>query len=398
MTVAFRSANLVLIGIALALGGCTGVTSRPPPVPEPLVGDAQLPDYPRVRHIHGFREAEFIADYQAAMRAARPDPAGVALLSLSGGGPNGAFGAGVLVGWSETGTRPQFQVVTGVSTGALAAPFAFLGAAYDDRLTKAYTTLHDADLFIPQVKRSLFRLLRVDSLTSNTPMDPVLAALIDQPMLEEIGREYARGRRLYVCTHEMVSGHAVYWNLTAVAASGRPGALELFRKILIASASLPIVFPPQYFEVEAGGTRHTEVHMDGGLSRQAFFHMNGARAGLAARPDGSPMPLTAYVIRNGRVRSKYDAITPTVVPIALRTIEALVSAEGVGDLYRIYSQTLEEKADFQLMLIPEDFPLKHHGMFDPAFMRRLFELGRQNIKSAQPWSPRPPFLSPTDGS
>ncbi|WP_438481276.1 patatin-like phospholipase family protein [Oleiharenicola lentus] len=372
--------------------------SRPPPVPEALVGEAIVPGFPHDRHIHGYREAEFIADYQTAMRAAPLNPAGVAILSLSGGGPNGAFGAGVLVGWSELGTRPQFQVVTGVSTGALAAPFAFLGPAYDDRLTKAYTTIHDADLFIPEVKRALFRLLRVDSLTSNKPMDHVLAALIDQPMLEAIGREYTRGRRLYVCTHEMVSGHAVYWNLSAIAASGRPDALELFLKILIASASLPIVFPPQYFEVEVGGERHTEIHMDGGLSRQAFFHMNGARAGLAPRADGTSTPLTAYLIRNGRVRSKYDAIDPTVVPIALRTIEALVNSEGVGDLYRIYSQTLEEQATYQLMMIPDNFPLKHHGMFDPTFMRRLFDVGCASIKSAQPWQPRPPFLSSKDGS
>ncbi len=397
MTSPLRAWFAWLPAIALVLGGCTSVTPRPSPVPEPLVGEATLPGFAGVRHIHGFREEDFIKDFQTAMRTARPGPAGVAILALSGGGPNGAFGAGALVGWSELGTRPEFQVVTGVSTGALAAPFAFLGAAYDDRLTRAYTTIHDSDLFVPQVKRGLFRLLRVDSLTSNKPMDHMLAELIDQPMLEAVGREYARGRRLYVCTHEMVSGRAVYWNLTAIAASGRPDALALFRKVLIASASLPIVFPPQYFEVDAGTGRHTEIHMDGGLSRQAFFHMNGARAGLAPRPDGTPMPLTAYIIRNGHVRPQYDPIKPRVVPIALRTIAALVSAEGVGDLYRIYSQAVEEQADFRLMLIPEEFSLKHHGMFDPDFMRRLYDLGRQNIKAAQPWSPRPPFLSPTDG-
>lgn len=386
-----------LLTVGLLLAGCSTLT-RPPPVPETLVGEAVLPDFANVRHIHGFGEREFIADYQAAMQLAEAGPDGVAILSLSGGGPNGSFGAGVLVGWSEIGKRPEFQIVTGVSTGALAAPFAFLGPDYDGQLTKAYTTMHDSDLFIPQVKRAVLHLLRVDALTSNKPMDHVLAALIDQPMLEAIAREYHRGRRLYVCTHEMVSGRAVYWDLTAVAASGQPDALALFRKILIASASLPIVFPPQYFEVEAQGQRHTEIHMDGGLSRQAFFHLNGARAGLSARPDGASVRLTAYLIRNGRVRSKYDAIRPTVVPIALRTIEALVSSEGVGDLYRIYSQTIEEQATFQLMMIPEDFPLKHQGMFDPEFMRRLFDLGRESIKSEHPWQSRPPFLSSADGS
>jgi hypothetical protein len=181
--------------------------------------------------------------------------------------------------------------------------------------------------------------------------------------------------------------------MTAIAASGRADAPGLFRKVLMASASVPIVFPPQYFEVEAGGSRHTEVHLDGGLSRQVFAHMNGARDGLAAQPDGTPRPLTVFLIRNGQTRSPYQPIPATVMPIALRTTQALVSAQGVGDIYHIYSQAMAERADFRLLMIPDDVSLKHEGVFEPGFMRRLFELGRSSVKAGDAWLPRPPFMT-----
>lgn len=393
-------AILCLPAALLLLGLLAGCATTPPitPVPEKAVGRATIPGYAPIRYIHGYDETAFIADYQVAMRSAQPGPDGVALLALSGGGPNGAFGAGVLVGWSELGTRPQFQVVTGVSTGALAAPFAFLGSAYDPRLVEAYTKFRDDDLFHAHILGSAFRLLHVPSLADNHPLEKVLAQLVDAEVLNQIAVEYGRGRRLYVCTHELTSGRAVYWNLTALAASGRPDALDLFRQILVASASLPMVFPPQYFEVEVDGQRYTEVHLDGGLSRQAFFHLNGARAGLPKQADGSPVPLTAYVIRNGKLRPDYDPVPLHVLPIGMRTMQALVASEGVGDLYRIYDQTLQEQADFRLTLIPEDFPLKHHAMFEPEYMRRPFELGRSTVKGTSPWLDRAPYLSSVDGS
>jgi predicted patatin/cPLA2 family phospholipase len=394
------AAALLLPTTTVLLGLFAGCATAPQitPVPEKSVGRATLPGYAPIRYVHGYDEATFIADYQRAMRSAQPGPDGISLLAMSGGGPNGAFGAGVLVGWSELGTRPEFQIVTGVSTGALAAPFAFLGPAYNPRLIEAYTKFRDADLFRAHILGSAFRLLHVPSLADDHPLEKVLAQLVDAEVLNQIAVEYGRGRRLYVCTHELTSGRAVYWNLTALAASGRPDALDLFRQILVASASLPMVFPPQYFDVEVDGQRYTEVHLDGGLSRQAFLHLNGARAGLPKQADGSPVRLTAYVIRNGKLRPDYDAVPLHVLPIGMRTMQALVAAEGVGDLYRIYDQTLEEQADFRLILIPDDVPLKHHQMFEPEFMQGLYERGRQSIKQANPWHTRPPYLSPVDGT
>lgn len=381
-----------LLALPLALlGGCVQQPNLLP-VPEALVTQARIPGYKGIRYGYDQREANFVADYQTSMRAAQPGPEGVALLALSGGGPNGAFCAGLLTGWTETGRRPEFQVVTGVSTGALAAPFAFLGSAYDARLAQAYTTISDPDIYEPHYWRSAFSFFKTDSLADTTPLTHMLTTLVDQAVLDAIAAEYRRGRRLYVCTTDLTSGRPVFWNLTAIAASGRPDALALFQKVLVASASIPIVFPPQYFEVEIGQDRYVEMHVDGGLSRQVFVHMNGARAGLAPRPDGSPTPLTAYIICNSKVTPTYYLIPPQLPAIAMRTVAALVRAESIGDLHRIYGQTVTEGAAFRLAAIPDDFNMAHKGVFDTSYMQRVFHLGRERAARPDLWQEKPPLL------
>jgi predicted patatin/cPLA2 family phospholipase len=385
------SDRLLLALLLALLGGCAQPPA-PAPVPEPHVTQAHIPGYRGIRYGYDQRETNFVADYQAAMRAAQPGPEGVALLALSGGGPNGAFCAGLLTGWTATGQRPEFQVVTGVSTGALAAPFAFLGPAYDARLAQAYTTISDPDIFQPHYWRSAFSFLQTDSLADTTPLAKTLSTLVDQPVLDSIAAEHRRGRRLYVCTTDLTSGRPVFWNLTAIAASGRPDALPLFRKILVASASIPIIFPPQYFEVEAGSDRYTEMHVDGGLSRQVFVHMNGARAGLAPRPDGSPTPLTTYIICNAKVMPDYNPIPPALPAIALRTVASLIRAQAIGDLHRIYGQTMTEGAAFRLATMPEDFNMEHQGTFESGYMQRVFNLGRERATRPDLWQEKPPLL------
>ncbi len=365
--------------------GCVALI-RTVPVPEEKVTQAAVPGYGRIRYGYDHTEGEFVADYQSAMRAAPARPEGVAVLALSGGGANGAFCAGVLCGWTESGRRPEFQVVTGVSTGALAAPFAFLGPAYDERLVRAYTTINDQDVFVPRFLRTAFNLLRTDSMADTAPLARTLAGLVDPSMIDAIGREHRRGRRLYVGTTELVSGRAVFWNLSAIAAGGRPDARSLILKILVASASIPIVFPPQYFEVEVGPDRYTEMHVDGGLSRQVFVHLNGARAAMPT------VPIHAYIIRNAKLVPSYDPIRPSLLPISQRTVDALINAEATGDLHRIYGQTLTEGASFRLAAIPDDFPMQHTGVFNAAFMQGLFNLGRERARSGFPWMEQPPQL------
>jgi predicted acylesterase/phospholipase RssA len=240
--------------------------------------------------------------------------------------------------------------------------------------------------------RTAFNLLRTDSMADTAPLARTLATLIDPPMVDAIGQEHRRGRRLYVITTELVSGRAVFWNLSAIAASGQPDARSLLLKILVASASIPIVFPPQYFEVAVGPNRYTEMHVDGGLSRQVFVHLNGARAALPTVDALPAVPLHAYIIRNAKLVPSYDPIRPSLLPISQRTVQALINAEATGDLHRIYGQTLTENARFRLAAIPDDFPMQHTGVFNADFMQRLFKLGREQARSGFPWMEQPPQL------
>jgi predicted patatin/cPLA2 family phospholipase len=382
--------GLVLSLVATLLAGCASVGDHHP-VPEKLVSKVTVPGFSEIRYSYDSSESAFVADYGIAMRSVTPGDSTIAVLALSGGGANGAYCAGLLCGWTKTGTRPQFQVVTGVSTGALAAPFAFLGAAYDERLRQAYTQVNDSDIFAPHVWRSAFMLFRGDSVANTSAMTRLLARLIDQPMLDAIAAEHRSGRRLYVCTTELVSGRATFWNLGAIAASDQPARLELFRKILIASASIPIAFPPLYLEVEADGARYTEMHVDGGLSRQIFLHLHGARKHLASTPGGESRPLTAYIIRNAKTAATYEPLRPRIGPIAVRTMQALIRAEGIGDLHRIYEQTTSEQAAYRLAVIPADFPHHHEGVFNAKYMASLFETARHSAVTGYPWQEKPPY-------
>lgn len=382
--------RLPVVLVALLIAGCVSMPEEHP-VPDSLVQQAVVPGYSQIRYCGSAEGSGFLADFHQALRAAPPTgTVGVAVLALSGGGANGAFCAGLLGGWSEAGTRPEFQVVTGVSTGALAAPFAFLGPAYDKRLRTAYTQMGAHDIYHLHVFRSAFRLLRVDAVADTEPMARTVARLTDHAMLDAIAAEHRRGRRLYVCTTELVSARPVFWSLSAIAASGQPGALELFQKLLVASASIPVAFPPQYIGVEVGGKRYTEMHVDGGLSLQVFLDLQGSRAQMPMTATGGRLPLTAYIIRNAKVVAAYDSLRPEIFSIAARSLQSLIRREGNTDLNRIYEQSGREDTAYRLAVIPADFPMEHHGAIDTAYMARLYELGRKMAAGGYPWLDRSP--------
>ena len=96
-------------------------------------------------------------------------------LSLSGGGDNGAFGAGLLVGWTEQGSRPEFNLVTGISTGALIAPFAYLGKDYDPILREVYTQIKPSDVF---KSRGFLSGFFGDGLADTTPLYGLISKYI----------------------------------------------------------------------------------------------------------------------------------------------------------------------------------------------------------------------------
>jgi hypothetical protein len=331
-----------------------------------------------------------------------PDALGVRtypMLDISGGAANGAYGAGLLKGWSEEGSRPKFKIVTGISTGALIAPFAFLGSSYDAELEKCYTTVSTKDVM--KLKGPLTALFG-DSFASSRPLMRYIAGFVTDKMLEEIAKEHRRGRRLFVGTSNLDTQNLMLWDMGAIASRGGPRARELFCKILLASASIPIMFPPVYFEVEAGGRGYDEMHVDGGMVTQVF-HIYGLLRNMegAARERGidpAKFRPKLYIIRNGYVSSNWKEVEDNLIGIAERSLDTIVNFQAVGDTYRIYTFTKSRGGDFNLAYIPADFKQDPKEPFDKAVMDRLFRRGYEDGRAGYKWHKAPPGMKEVTGS
>jgi hypothetical protein len=377
--------------ILLAVGACARLNRLP------AVGVA---DTDRAS-VAGISEARFMASDTAALTAVgrrlyereskyfssfgRPIPP-EALLAISGGGDNGAFGAGVLVGWSESRTRPSFKIVTGISTGALIAPLAFVGPEYDAQLSEMYATIDQTDIF---EKRTLLEGLVSDALADSKPLQSLIAKYVDAHLMERIAEEYRRGRALVIITTDLDAGVPVIWNIGAIAESGRPEAISLISKILLASASVPGLFPPVMFDTMVDGVAHQEMHVDGGASMQTFLYPAALQVRRIPNGGGS-RSRTAYVIRNGRLRPGWDEVARSTPAIATRAVATLTTNSGVGDLYRIYALAKRDGVRLQLAYIGDDFEQPHTAEFDNQYMKKLFEYGRAKARVGYPWRDAPP--------
>jgi hypothetical protein len=311
----------------------------------------------------------------------------VSFLAISGGGADGAFGAGVLAGWTARGNRPEFDLVTGVSTGALTAPFAFLGPRYDDALKKVFTESTTSDIAIARPVRGL---LGGESLASNAPLAKVVAFYVNDAFLKEVAAEYMKGRRLLIGTTNLDAQRPVVWDMGKIAASGHPQAIELFRKVLLASAAIPAVFPPGFVEVAANGTVYEEMHVDGGATREVFLLPTQI---LAKNVDSTlnVKPIRrSYIIRNGRVGPEWKAVKPRTLSIAGRSISTLIKNQGIGDLYELYAFTKRNGVDYNLIYIPSDFADTSTQAFDPVYMTKLYDLGYQMASNGNSWKKVPP--------
>ena len=222
-------------------------------------------------------------------------------LAISGGGDNGAFGAGLLVGWSERGSRPVFKAVTGISTGALSAPFAFLGRDYDLALTNVFTNTDAGDVFD---KRPMLAAIADDGMTDTAPLYRLISSYLDDEMVGKIAREYDKGRLLMIATTNLDAGRPVIWNIGAIAKSGHPSAKVAIRRILLASASIPGVFPPVMFDIELEGRKFQEMHGDGGATAQTFLYPPTISIRTLASAI-APRARTAYIIRNGKILEEW---------------------------------------------------------------------------------------------
>ena len=308
-------------------------------------------------------------------------------LAISGGGEDGAFGAGLLAGWTQAGTRPEFKVVTGISTGALTAPFAYLGPKYDTQLKAVYTTIGDKDIL---EKRGLLAGLFQDALNDNTPLQKLVAKYVTADMLREIATEYAKGRLLLIGTTNLDARQPVMWNVGKIAASGNPKALELVRKILVASTAVPGVFPPMMINVSVNGKQYQEMHVDGGASAQVFVYPPQVKIAEISEQSGIMRERRAFVIRNARLDADWADTKRQTLSIATRAVSSLIQNQGIGDLYRIYTTAQRDGVDFNLAFVPASFNVPLTEPFEQHYMNELFKVGYDFGKAGYKWSKTPP--------
>lgn len=311
-------------------------------------------------------------------------------LALSGGGSDGAFGAGVLAGWTARGDRPEFEVVTGVSAGAIIAPFAFLGPSEDEKLHVIWTQYKQNEVITTQLLPALFG---GPALADTTPLADLIAHYVDREFLDRIAAQYRRGRILMVLTTNLDAQRPVVWNMGEIALSKSPRAIELFRKVILASAAIPAAFPPVKIEVEANGNYYDELHVDGGTTREVF--VLPAEAPLKAFDVLYPKPPIRkfFIIKNGKATPEQEVVKPTTLQIASRAISTLIKSQNEGELYHIYRIALDAGADFNFMSVPASFNYKTNQIYDPKYQAALYAEGvREGRKSI--WLKAPPGQAP----
>lgn len=310
------------------------------------------------------------------------------ILVLSGGGRDGAYSAGVLTGWSATGSRPSFDVVTGISTGALIAPLAFLGTRYDKVLAENYTSVHTEDIYR---KRPWPSLLWADSLADSSPLRRRIDAQITDEFLAEIAHAHAAGRRLYVGTTNLHSGRLILWDLGAIASGTDSKKRELFRDVLLASCSIPGLLPPVPIEIEVDGKRYKELHVDGGVSASLFLTPYMA---LGERRD---MQTNVYVVVAGRLSSTPQSVKPRLLAISEGSLQKLLVTQTRTDLLRTYLLTRLVGGRFAVASVPPALAISPDSTtFDLKDMRQLYDAGYQQAKDGKAWNPLPPGVDPEE--
>jgi predicted acylesterase/phospholipase RssA len=345
-----------------------------------------------VATIPGMPDVRFWADSTADFEKALPTQPGP-WLALSSGGEDGAFGAGLLAGLSASGKRPEFSVVTGVSTGALLAPFAFAGPKYDEAMRDAYTKITSADIF--EVGAT------PESFLDTWPLKDLIAKEFTPAMLADIAAEYRRGRRLFIVTTNLDAERSMVWNMGAIAAHGGDQALNLFRTVLLASSSIPGAFPPVLIDVESNGKRFAEMHVDGGAGGQFFV----APAQLMAATADYRLPASElYVVVDSGLQPDFQVVQRSTAPILAQTVGMAVKVDTRLMLDRAYLAAKRSGVPFNVASIPPNFAAPSRGTFDPDYMRALFQAGYDQGKAATPFAsepppyPAPPAQSPPQSS
>jgi hypothetical protein len=388
----------MVLALLVTVSGCATLTRNAVPIDR--IYEAEIPGFADVRAWSGRISEDFQADFVQSVRDEQhaefpTDANGIPIyegLALSGGGSNGAFGAGFLCGWSQTGLRPEFKLVTGISTGALIAPFAYLGSDFDEELKEVYTTITAENILR---RRSIFSILfKSESLAKTDPLKQLLEQYITEDTLRAVAERHNRGHRLYIGTTHMDAQHLVVWNMGLIARRQSSEALDLFRKVMLASASIPVAFPPVLIDVEIGGKPYDEMHADGGTVTQVFFYGGTIDIEAGRREiygdDFQPSGGGIYIIRNGLVQPEPMQVDRNLRAISSRAVDTMIKTAVVGDLYRIFAFSRHDDIGFNYTGIPDDYEPQSKDLFDPAEMNRLFQIGYQLGMSDNPWKSTPP--------
>ncbi len=366
-----RRAPLVAVAVVVALAGLAPAGCHGPRRPAPL-------DPPPSR----FLAPDDPGDDPTPMRRPRH------VLALSGGGVYGAYSAGFLAGWTCTGTRPEFDVVTGISTGALIAPFAFLGPEYDARAAHLYTRLQAEDVFR---LRAWVTVPFKDAVASSAPLRELIESQITPELMTRIAAEHRKGRRLYVGTTNLETRRLVVWDLGAIACRPCPEGCHLFRDVLLASCAVPGMLPPVRFDVELDGKRVTELHADGGVSAPLFVP-SGVFAAAAGGGEGD-----LYVVVAGKLYPDAAPVRPRVLPVLSASTAALLYAHCRAECANLCGQARAAGMRSHLTALRQGFETVDSSVhFDPDEMTKLFAEGLREGSAGPAWQPGLPAPAPGD--
>ncbi len=390
-----------LVALSLALAGCTG--ERLPPPPEKNNLDlAHIPDMPRDVEVRfwGDLAPASASEQLAAIRkqiiqrirdeGVPPNGGKFDVLALSGGGSDGAYGAGLLNGWSERsgwnkgGERPEFGLVTGISVGALIAPFAFLGPDYDKDLERLFTQLDTGSMVQFNIFSAIFGYAL--GVTDARPLELTFDKIMTSEMVERIAEEHRKGRRLWIGTTYLDAERPVIWDIGAIAASSYPQKRQIIRKIMIASAAIPGAFPPVLLPVEVNGKRYDEMHVDGSVTKQVFVYPTNVDLTKEIVGDVPGMsPGTIYLVRNSKLAADYHPVDPSLLRIVERSLFTLTKALALGDADTVEQQAKRDGWRLLRSSVPPEFDFPEEGFFDQKYMRALFEVGHKRALNGVAW-------------
>lgn len=394
---ASRLVCLLLLGILAA--GCGAQLPARNFVPEALVEAAQVQGLADIRTwgdearsaSKRFIAAEANTLKKKLVERRKPGQrVGSSMLAISGGADDGAFGAGLLVGWQQASGRPEFDLVTGVSAGALIAPFAFLGAEYDRQLGEVFTTYESHKIYQANV---LAGILGGPGLASNEPLRRLIEHYVDEALVRRLAEERTKGRLLLVGTTNIDAQRPVYWDLGRIATAGDARSVELIRSVLLASAAIPGFFPPVRIRVTAGGREFEELHVDGGTTREVFYSPADLSFREIDKAVGQRVQRKLYVIRNGKVGPEFEVTNDTALAIGARSLTTVIKNQAIGDLIRMHAKARAEGIDYNLAVIPDTFKVVRPEPFDQGYMRALYQEGLRLGRAGYPWLKSPPGLA-----